>query len=458
MKTAHIPQWRSGPATALLCAALSCMAGPAAAAAAAIDWLGVTAIATGGGEKGPWRQNDSRYRYVDDPTVLLDEGGNTVVALVDQARKDVFVQRLSPDGRRQDAAPVNVSRSPQTFSWLPRMARAPDAPERLFMIWQEIIFSGGSHGGDILFARSGDRGATFSAPVNLSRSVGGDGKGRINRDIWHNGSFDLAAGPDGIVHVVWTEYDGPLWHSRSLDSGRSFSAPRRIDRGSDARPARAPSLALDAAGTLHVAWTSGEDDGADIEVARSTDGGQTFSAPLTIAPSDRYADAPRLAAGPDGLLHLVYAYSDSGPFARFTLRYTRSRDGGRSFETPRDIFSPLPAGIDSVRYPVIAIDGAGRLYVACELYPRHDRDPRGLGITVSHDAGQRFSAAETVPDSAGPDGAGNGSHQGLLMTKLAVNRDGAIAIVNSSLQPGRQSRVWMIRGQARPDPAGGPAR
>ena len=63
-----------------------------------------------------------------------------------------------------------------------------------------------------------------------------------------------------------------------------------------------------------------------------------------------------------------------------------------------------------------------------------------------------------VPDSAGPDGAGNGSHQGLLMTKLAVNRDGAVAIVNSSLLPGRHSRVWMIRAQARPDAAGKAAR
>jgi hypothetical protein len=456
MKTAHVPQLRSRLTTALLCAALLCMARPASASP--IDWLGVTDIAAGDGEKGPWRQNDSRYRYVDDPSVQIDERGQVTVAWVDQTRKDVFVQRLSPDGRRQFAEPVNVSRSPQTFSWLPRMARAPDVPDKLFVVWQEIIFSGGSHGGDILFARSDDHGATFSAPVNLSHSIGGDGKGRINRDIWHNGSFDLAAGPNGVVHVVWTEYDGPLWHSRSLDGGRSFSAPRRIGRGADPRPARAPSLALDAAGTLHVAWTSGEDDGADIQVARSTDGGQTFSAPLVVAPSDRYADAPRLAAGPDGLLHLVYAYSESGPFAGFTIRYTRSRDGGRSFETPRDIFSPLPAGIDSMRYPALAIDGAGRLYVVCELYPRHDRDPRGLAIAMSPNAGQRFLAREIVPDSAGPDGASNGSHQGLLMTKLAVNRDGAIAIVNSSLLPGRESRVWMIRGQVRPATVDGPAR
>ena len=61
---------------------------------------------------------------------------------------------------------------------------------------QEIIFSGGSHG-DMLFARSDDNDATFSEPLNLSRSMGGDGKGRINVKVWHNGSPDLVSGPDG---------------------------------------------------------------------------------------------------------------------------------------------------------------------------------------------------------------------------------------------------------------------
>lgn len=441
MKIARFPRWLS-----CLLPALLCMAMPASAAP--IDWQGATDIAVGGGEKGPWRQNDSRYHYVDDPSVLVDEHGQVTVAWVDQARKDVFLQRLAPGGRRQFAEAVNVSRSARTFSWLPRLARAPDAPGRLFVAWQEIIFAGGSHGGDIVLARSDDHGATFSAPVNLSHSIGGDGKGRINREIWHNGSFDLVAGPGGIVHVAWTEYDGPLWHSRSVDGGNSFSAPRRIGRGADARPARAPSLALDAAGTLYVAWTTGEDEGADIHVASSTDGGRSFGEPRVVAPSERYADAPKLAAGPDGVLHLAYAYSESGPFGRFAIRYTRSRDGGRTFDPPRDISTPLPAGIESAHYPSLCLDAAGRLYVVYELYPRHDRDPHGLGIAMSADAGRRFFAPEVVPGSAAPDGGGNGSHQGLLMKKLAVDREGGIAIVNSSLLPGRHSRVWLLRGQA----------
>ena len=41
----------------------------------------------------------------------------------------------------------------------------------------------------------------------------------------------------------------------------------------------------------------------------------------------------------------------------------------------------------------------------------------------------------------------NGSLQGLLMRKLAVAEDGAIAVVNSSFREGEISLVRLIRGR-----------
>ena len=36
------------------------------------------------------------------------------------------------------------------------------------------------------------------------------------------------------------------------------------------------------------------------------------------------------------------------------------------------------------------------------------------------------------------------------MSKLAVNRDGAIAIVNSTIKEREGSRVWLMRGRLAP--------
>jgi len=37
------------------------------------------------------------------------------------------------------------------------------------------------------------------------------------------------------------------------------------------------------------------------------------------------------------------------------------------------------------------------------------------------------------------------------MQKLAANRRGAIAVVNSTFTPGQDSRIWLIRGHAQED-------
>lgn len=437
-RTLRLPHLPAGLAALFLAIPLATLA-----AQSPVVWQGSTEIAAGRGEKGPWRQNDSRYDYVDDPAVAMDDRGRLAVAWVEQASKDVWFQRFAADGATRIGKPVNVSRSPATFSWLPRVAIAPDAQQHVFILWQEIIFSGASHGGEMFFARSEDGGASFSEPLNVSNNVGGDGKGRINKDVWHNGSYDLAAGPDGVLYAAWTEYDGPLWFSRSTDGGKNFSRPQKVAGGGDAKPVRGPSLAIGKGNELYLAWTNGEDDGADIHVAKSVNGGETFGEPLVVFKSKGYSDAPKLAVGGTGAVHLVFAESAGGPFERYHVRYARSMDGARSFEPPRDISSMAGKGAG---FPSLDIDSSGNVYVIWEIF--HDRGsrPRGLGVTVSLDGGRSFSTPQEIPSSASHDGGGNGSHQGLLMKKLAVGGTGAVAVVNSSMKENAGSRVWLLRG------------
>src|SRR5918912_96157 len=72
----------------------------------------------------------------------------------------------------------NVSRSPHTFSWLPRIAVSSADPRRVLVLWQEIIFSGGSHGGDILLARSENGGGRVFPPPPPPQSPPGPGERR----------------------------------------------------------------------------------------------------------------------------------------------------------------------------------------------------------------------------------------------------------------------------------------
>jgi hypothetical protein len=426
---------------------------PMVTGAAEIRWQAPVEIARGAGERGAWRQSESRYDFVDDPAVAWNPGGDLAVAWTDQRRKAVLLQRYSADGKALLEAPVDVSRQPATFSWLPRLAWAPDDAGRLHVLWQEIIFSGGSHGGEILFAVSNDHGRSFARPLNLSRSREGDGKGRIDRDMWHNGSLDIAVAPGGLVFAAWTEYDGRLWLARSSDAGRHFSGRLLVAGNPPTPPARAPALAVGNDGAVVLAWATGDDQAGDIHIALSSDRGASFGIPRAVAVTPGYSDAPKLAFDARGVMHLVHAESRGGPLGPSSIRHLRSTDGGRSFGPAREISSPLPPGYEGAAFPALGIDGRGRVVVIWELMRASGPGavpptPYGLGVTVSAD-GTRFSAPQLIPGSIDSAGGVNGSTQGLLMNKLAVRADGELAVVNSALKIGSHSRVWLLRGAVR---------
>lgn len=259
----------------------------------------------------------------------------------------------------------------------------------------------------------------------------------------------MVAGSAGTVLTAWTEYDGLLWVSRSPNRGESFSKPRRIAGGGQDKPARAPALAVSSDNIVYLAWTVGEESSADIRVAKSTDDGLTFGEPIIVEKTKGYSDAPKLAVDGTRTLHIVYAESSGGPFDRYHVRYTRSRDNGRTFDKPHEISRATRNSSESAAFPALSLDGHGHLYVLWELYSNPKDHPRGLAISYSRDGGETFSTPVLVPGSIDPENGWNGSNQGLLMRKLAVNRAGDIAVVNSSLKQNVKSRVWLLRGQWR---------
>jgi hypothetical protein len=222
----------------------------------------------------------------------------------------------------------------------------------------------------------------------------------------------------------------------------------RVAGGGDAQPARRPSLAVDARGDIYLAWTVGDDGAADIRLAKSTDRGPSFGQPRVVWASQGHADAPKLTLDSKGTVHLVYAESPAGPFGRYHIRHTRSNDGGRSFEAPKGIAGPPTEQGASGHFPGLSVDGQDNVYVIWELFPGRGGYSQGLGFTVSSTAGRTFLPPSVVPGSVDPALGFNGSQQGLLMRKLAVNGAGAIAVVNSTFKGNEKSRVWLFRGQA----------
>lgn len=412
-----------------------------------VTWSERIEVAHGKAVVGPWLMNESVWEFVDDPSVAVTDQGNAGVVWADHSRKDILFQVYAPDGRARFSEPVNISRSPGTFSWLPRVIMTSGHPEEVYVLWQEIIFSGGTHGGEIFFSRSADGGKTFSEPLNLSNSSAGDGKGRLFERVWFNGNLDLTRSADGTLYAAWTEYEGALRFSRSTDGGTSFSAPALIAGGRGEPPARGPSLAVGPGGEVHLVWTVGEEQAADLHYAVSTDKGRTFGTPRAIVRSDGYSDAPKIAVDGRGTVHLVYAEGPSGPLERYHVRYTRLKQGRGTFQKPVKISGTHSEIFESVGYPCLDLDGRGNLYVLWELFPNDGLRSRGLGLTFSGDGGKSFASPVVIPGTLDPELGFNGSQQGLFMKKLSVNKAGEMAIVNSTFKEGGSSHIWLIRGR-----------
>jgi len=118
----------------------------------------------------------------------------------------------------------------------------------------------------------------------------------------------VAAGPDGAVYVAWRHiYPTNLRDiavARSTDGGKTFSAPVRVSEDGwqiAGCPDDGPALAVDESGTLHVVWPTmvGSADRAvkGIFYSYSTDGGRTFAPRQRIDEEGSGAAHPQIAAG-----------------------------------------------------------------------------------------------------------------------------------------------------------------
>ncbi len=196
----------------------------------------------------------------------------------------------------------------------------------------------------LLVSHSTDGGKTFSTAVTASSTAPGP-KGVIGADPF--------VAPDGMLHVAWQDFQNSLLsESSSADGGLTFGpthqiAPTRVafDIGIPAMNTRRallyPACGADAStgpnrGTLYCSWMDGTlSGGVNVFVARSADGGQTWSAPRMVNDDTGLADHFNqwLAVDPaDGSVNLSWNDTRNDATRVSTdIFYARSTDGGVTF-------------------------------------------------------------------------------------------------------------------------------
>jgi len=215
--------------------------------------------------------------------------------------------------------------------------------------WYALWAAASAEGRGLRLARSDDWGRSFTAPVAVD--TGGDAAM----------FFHAAIAADGTLIVAWlghgAHHGGPrgsgvLAIAVSRDRGETFTGPRTVATGVCAccRPALHA-----AAGTWYLAWRDvTEDLVRDVVVARSTDGGATWSEPAAVSADGWRLDGcphsgPALTSSADGLFVAWYSEAEGAARAYWSV----AADGVR-FTPRRD----LGAGLLDANHPrLIAADG-----------------------------------------------------------------------------------------------------
>jgi hypothetical protein len=247
------------------------------------------------------------------------------------------------------------------------------ASGNVYAAWSDFHFTGCN---EVLFSRSTDHGATFSAPIKLSEGV------------CSNQGPSIAIGPSGTVYVGWEDHIGshgavfsfltPLGAAfvSSNDFGQTFSKARVVATYSpfvseqfsggprecgDAPFAcstgftlpridlAGPYLAADNVhGTVAMAFEARQSSGqGQIEFVVSSNGGATWTSPALLAPSATGHQFYVFLAASNGRVNAIWydsrgdpAYAATRPpcnnasgqtSACLNVRYAESTDGGSTW-------------------------------------------------------------------------------------------------------------------------------
>jgi hypothetical protein len=211
------------------------------------------------------------------------------------------------------------------------------------------------------------------------------------------------ASTTGNVYVSWTRFvngTDKIIFSRSVNQGARWSTPVQINPKSQNGAVQGSQVAVGPAGEIYVTYEVFFMGGLRQHfLAKSTDGGQSFTAPVAITPlfndlsfssSYRKNSFPALAVSPaDGNVYEVYAdqlNASVGAEVEFIL----STNGGASFSSPV-VINDDSSGEQFM--PAVTVDSSGAIHASWFDTRRSPTNASMYDIfaTFSKDAGGTFA-------------------------------------------------------------------
>lgn len=329
--------------------------------------------------------------------VTVSTAALTLLAAVDDWRLPSSHEQMLPDS---------------VDGWEPDLAVAPDG--KVFVVAGKRTAPRESKDFDQrqVVWRSDDRGKTFTGPVPVSK------EGHIHADQ------RIAIDAKGTIYISYFDVDAKvppgrptrLRLARSSDGGRTFS----VETVPAERVNDKPELAVSRDGQhLYIVY----DSSPGPRLAASHDGGRTWEETRVIRQNDgRHFWPMALAVAPDGSIWFaVPSMPESDIVARkqtqVRLHVFRSQDRGATWDdfdmgsSPRFVNDCAHDPKCRVKAPgvMLAVDDRNRAFVT-SLKGDGPRQPYGLFLRSSADAGRTWSTPQSVSAAPRPQSRDTADH------------------------------------------------
>ena len=324
-----------------------------------------------------------------------------------QSWSDVYYSR-SDDGGKSFSAPQRVNAADGEV-WgfsvsKPAIGIGPQGIVHVTYPANEISDTSGKPVAVMHYVRSTDGGKNFSKPLRLNTNPPEDLSAAVHGGLAQAQAFGtLSVGPDGNVYVAWLDTRvmktqtaaSATYMAVSRDDGKTWEPERELF-GADACPCCQLTSTIGSSGELIVATrVVHEGNHREPMVSVSRDGAKTFSARVGIGGPAWVLDGcplkPTALAASGKLVHTAVFNGAAQPTG---VLYTRSIDGGKTFEQPMALH-PAAAVSDA---PAVAARGQDTFVFWHAKLPGGER--RVYGRT-STDGGVQFGPVFAVGAATG---------------------------------------------------------
>lgn len=351
------------------------------------------------------------------PDVATDGAGNWVAVWQSDENLggtvgtdgDIFVARSSDDGATWTLPVVLNSNAADDDESDERPRLVTDRAGTWIATWISRGYAPDPTGDpDILFSRSTDNGATWTAVAAINSDAASDSSVDEHMQLATDGAGNWVAVWDSVTYSMSNEQD--IYVATSSNGGESWSARMLVhsSQSSDTGYDEYPEVATDGAGQWIAAWrTSGAGTDSDIYYSRSTDFGSTWTAPAALntnAPSDEGSDSRIRIATDGGVWVATWSSTDTlGDTIDWDadILFARSVDDGANWTSPAAVDTTAATDITQDDFPSIAIDAAGNWAIAWR--GTNVNDDAEVFVARSTDDGASWQATEFLNTNAADD-------------------------------------------------------